>query len=531
MMVEISTKVLAPYIEKAGQSIKNMVSSSDKQKLLPKIIKRSGGIKAAKARPLPFYKDSSSSSDVVGGFVLSHKQKFVLNQYRDKLIQAISKDNSRFRNPSYVSPEGLIAGFARHDPSGKHEDYLNFMARMYSAEKFKIEDIPRIENELDKFTKIKHQLPNKDIDSYKDLEQLYDAVDSVEPKLSKNMSMELAKKAGTVVLVNEPDFKLLQLKNMGAVKQYCSGTRWCFSSDYDTFKEYSGGLYLILARINGEVRKLAFHRSSGQFMNEKDIHIIERAEEGSKPFKQLVNELAKFPGFQKALQLYFGKGIDAQLRIKNLLRISGDIHTRDKELEDLFAKQLNLVNTGKSDEDDILDDILFSYVQDTKQPVSSALENEMYKWATKNQHAGYLLQYAVFAKKKLPLDMEKMLLNDGGWDFMKYVDGVVKGPVPELEHIIFDKDSNYWPNRRVNGHEYAFAIDLRETLKYLLKWAKKRAPTDFEPFLFTKIPPSSMTPETRTELRNYRIAYAKKYLRQDTRTWARNWIANHKRYF
>ena len=522
-ITEISGKLVGSYLQRAGQAIKSMVSSPEKQKLLPKITKRSGGIKAAKARPMPFY---------TGGFVLSHKQKFILDQYKDKLSEIIKHDNSITRNPSYASPEGLIAGFARHDPSGKHEDYLNYMVRMYVNKNFRVEDLPRIEDELRKFDKLKPQLPNKDINSYKDLNQLYDAIDSVEPKLSKNASMELVKKAGTLVLVDKPDFKLLKLKNYGAVKQYCSGTRWCFTTDYDTFKDYSGGLYLILARIGGEIRKFAFHSGSNQFMNERDYNIIDGVYDGTPAAKKTVAELLKFPDFQKALNIYFGSGIDGQLQSKELARTVNSIKTQDKELEELYNKKLNIILSGKRDDDDVFDHIIYSYIAETKQPLIPKLEKSLFDYAIKIKDFGALAHYAIYLNKPLPPEIETKLIEYEGPGTVKdYFKIIPKGKsLPHAENILFNPSSHLYKF----GNKETSILGLITTFMYLVDLAKKRAPEKFEPFLYRSLSRTERYyagTATISELNDYRIKYAKKYLMKDERPLIKKWISIYKRWF
>lgn len=163
------------------------------------------------------------------------------------------------------------------DPSGKN---LQFLARMYAANQFSVEDTNNIKNAIESFTKFRNQLPVKDLNSLKSLNQLYDLIEPLEqqgqaaPVSGKEQERQV--KADAKKLIDSPNFKVIIPMTREAACLYGKGTRWCTSGNKDNkFEEYNrqGPLYDIIANLGGKQRKFQLHYESDQFMDERDNQI------------------------------------------------------------------------------------------------------------------------------------------------------------------------------------------------------------------------------------------------------------------
>lgn len=170
----------------------------------------------------------------------------------------------------------VIKRLADADPTADRADALVWIVRMYAAGRFMIEDIQRVRNDLTKFFRYRSQIPNKDLNSYKDLNQLYDAIEAVEggeEPISGKQAKKLAKVQGAEKVVETPNLSVVKLLTPEAANIYGKGTKWCTTSENGGhFASYSkqGPLYAIIVNEGGTQRKFQFHYESNQFMNERD---------------------------------------------------------------------------------------------------------------------------------------------------------------------------------------------------------------------------------------------------------------------
>lgn len=144
-------------------------------------------------------------------------------------------------------PEEIVKELAEIDPT-KNKKYLEWMVRVFKV-------IP----EIDKYTVIKdfdkYPIPNKDITSYKNIEQVYDAVrdyqgNKVETKIEKlNVDPKDIWYKNNKCIILKPSNKENSCK-------YGSGTTWCTaatsSNNYfnSYYKDRGVNLYYIIPNIN-----------------------------------------------------------------------------------------------------------------------------------------------------------------------------------------------------------------------------------------------------------------------------------------
>lgn len=199
--------------------------------------------------------------------------------------------------------DAILRRLVKADPSGERADALVWVARMYAAREFLLEDITGLRNDLHKFFRYRTRIPNKDLNSYKNLNQLYDAIEAVEgdePPISGKQAQKLAKVQGAEKVIETPDISVVKLLTPEAANIYGKGTKWCTTSENGGhFNSYSaqGPLYAIIVNSAGNQRKFQFHFESSQFMNERDRPVDQND----------IAMLSKYDGYTQFLNLMIKK--------------------------------------------------------------------------------------------------------------------------------------------------------------------------------------------------------------------------------
>jgi hypothetical protein len=205
-------------------------------------------------------------------FLAENKDKYLLDNFGSKLLDANKKDNTKVD-----TAEEILTYLNKADPTGSKN--MVFLTKMYAAGQFRLEDVSRINSELKLFQQVKSKLENKDISSYKSLNDLYDALEPFQSAPEEDMlsGKQIAKKikSDAETLISTPNFKVIIPKTEEAACFYGKGTKWCTAGDSDNqFNHYNndGPLYVIIAKDpkTGKDRKFQLHYESEQFMNERD---------------------------------------------------------------------------------------------------------------------------------------------------------------------------------------------------------------------------------------------------------------------
>jgi hypothetical protein len=187
--------------------------------------------------------------------------------------------------------------------SGPADKYLVWIARMYTTGQFKLEDISRIRGEIITFEKNLGEIQNKDLNSYKTLNDLYNVTDKfaakeAEPEVKKD---EPEAEKDVEWLIYTPNYKALIPKSEEASCKYGLGTRWCTAATggYNHYKSYAsrGDLVIIMCKIDGKTRKFQFHFETHSFMDERD----------QKATKEDIKGLSKHPEHVKLLHMLIDK--------------------------------------------------------------------------------------------------------------------------------------------------------------------------------------------------------------------------------
>jgi len=234
------------------------------------------------------------------------KVEFLEKTSGKKLQDRALEDTGREMSANDVLKELLKA-----DPT-KKQDFMVYISNMYLKKQFKLEDVTRIKKELETFQKVKSKLTNKDISSYKTLDQLYDTLeqfaDADASSLMSNKALARDAKSGAKYIINEPNFKVLVPQTKEAACFYGANTKWCTAADennmFDHYNE-GGNLYIIIAKdkvvVDGQEktkdRKFQLHVENDQFMDERDREVS----------KADIKFLSSFDGYTKFLNMMIKK--------------------------------------------------------------------------------------------------------------------------------------------------------------------------------------------------------------------------------
>ena len=222
-----------------------------------------------------------------------------------KLVAAAEKDASMKEK----EPEKIAAVLAEFDPT-PNKKALSFIAKLYVNGAIRAEDKKKINSSIELFYKVVNKLKNKDLMSYKNLNDLYDALapfeDNDKDALSARQQKKLAK-SDAEKLIDTPDFKVIIPKTEEAARYYGANTKWCTAADDDCmFDHYNaqGPLFVIIAGEGAKARKFQLHYESGQFMDERDVELSSSD----------IAYLSKFPQYKEFLEhlidKHYGKFID-----------------------------------------------------------------------------------------------------------------------------------------------------------------------------------------------------------------------------
>jgi hypothetical protein len=239
--------------------------------------------------------------------LLEDRTDQAIKDFGAKVGTALSDDSSPNKPKD---AEGAIRELAKISPTN-----IMWLSRMYAAKQFKLEDASRVKKTIETFDKVKKKLEVRDLNNYKTLGALYDAIephDGAADELSKKQAARQIKTNETEVFLKEPDLLVLIPKSEAAACKYGAGTKWCTAADSDNmFSHYDaqGKLYIVIAptlpKKGDYERKFQLHYQTDSFMDERDEPVG----------KADISALSKLPGYTKFLnkliKLHYGPHIDA----------------------------------------------------------------------------------------------------------------------------------------------------------------------------------------------------------------------------
>ena len=205
--------------------------------------------------------------------ILSFKSFLIEARSSLDTIKKIYKDKIDVSHDSlgqHKESDNIIDHFANNADPSKDKKYTHWIVSKYNKGQFRQEDHARIHDALNNFENHKNKLQNKDINQYKHISDVEDAVDSqTKTKSNKEVKKEI-KHEGADLIHSEDGMTVHRLKTKEGACSYGAGTRWCTAAKRDNmFDQYNkkGPLYVV---HTPDKRKYQFHFQSSQFMNEKD---------------------------------------------------------------------------------------------------------------------------------------------------------------------------------------------------------------------------------------------------------------------
>jgi hypothetical protein len=223
---------------------------------------------------------------------INSKAEYLAKQLGDKLVDAYKKDESK-----EATAKEVMNQLKKADPS-KQGLAMTFIANMYVKNQFKIEDIPRVKKDLDTFFKFRKEIENKDLNSYKKMDDLYDVTEKFQeknPEMTK-AAQEKVIKSGVKKLIDTKDFKALIPTTKEAACLYGANTKWCTAAeDNNMFDHYNDQGNLVIIIAGG--KKFQLHFESDSFMNDRDQPLS----------KADIDYLSKYPEYKELLDMLIKK--------------------------------------------------------------------------------------------------------------------------------------------------------------------------------------------------------------------------------
>lgn len=204
-------------------------------------------------------------------FIIEARTDFIADQLGDKLLQAYTRDGGL--TPNLETPLDIVNELAKASQKA-----IQWLANRYIAGEFKLEDIPRVKQDLMKFAQVQSKLPleQKDLNRLS-LSDLYKVLKPFEKKAvvsnraeDRAIKEKLMKTGKAEMLYKDNNLIVLIPKTKAASCYFGKGTKWCTSAtNQNMFAHYNkrGQLYIIMTKDDG---KYQFQFETNSYMNSED---------------------------------------------------------------------------------------------------------------------------------------------------------------------------------------------------------------------------------------------------------------------
>lgn len=188
-------------------------------------------------------------------------QKYYSNIPQDEFNEIVSSD------PTWNS-----------DKPNKMGKYGKWLLSLYMSKRLKLEDLYKAKTYLSYFVKYNNVIDNKDINTYKSLNDLYSVVSNFieNPDQATSKQDAIRKlKEGAEKVYEDNEWLVIIPHTEEASCYYGKGTQWCTAADkssnmFDYYNE-QGNLYINIDKTTHE--KYQFHFETDSFMDETDSPI------------------------------------------------------------------------------------------------------------------------------------------------------------------------------------------------------------------------------------------------------------------
>lgn len=191
--------------------------------------------------------------------------------------------------------DGLIDKIADVDPS-PNGAMMPWIARLIAKNpnENKIEDLSRLSNDLEAFQKHKKEIENKDINSYKTFQSVYDAIapflvkrkPTADERKAARQAAKIAKYKSEIETVYAGSEGWVRIPHTKGAAQFLGqGTRWCTSAKCDNmFDHYSERDKLFIIFDKSSKERFQLHIESGSYADSADNMIgIDKLPEWARP--------------------------------------------------------------------------------------------------------------------------------------------------------------------------------------------------------------------------------------------------------
>lgn len=234
-----------------------------------------------------------------------NRVEYIASKQGEALLQAYHQDTGPGKPKNLKTAEDIIKILATSDPT-KNKQFLQWIANRYTKNDFSLEDMERVQNDLNDFVRVRNRLPNKDINAYS-LDKLYAAM---EPLLSQGEQASMKKMQNwepdaaekqlldnkhVRLVYSDDQIRIFTPETFEASCQFGSGTKWCTTwrgnpTHFNSYRE-KGPLYI----IHTPDGKFQFHFEAEQFMNAQDRPaelgaLLERYPQIGDVFKELAEK-------------------------------------------------------------------------------------------------------------------------------------------------------------------------------------------------------------------------------------------------
>jgi len=213
--------------------------------------------------------------------LLEYDRSKTLKTFGTKLLQALARDPTADPKLKHQQdPKQVLDQIETNDPT-EHKEYTQWLAKCYSNEAVKLEDI---NSKAQEALALYHQMKRKRLfrgeysawgDIYKlSFRDLLKVVNTAQLSQQLNREKKERPKGSATEILRNDQVRILKINDEAAAKYYGQGTTWCTSGDKDNrFNYYNdkGPIFVLLPQhpqYQGE--KYQIHIATDQFMDPQD---------------------------------------------------------------------------------------------------------------------------------------------------------------------------------------------------------------------------------------------------------------------
>lgn len=201
------------------------------------------------------------------------------------LFEAVNLDDIHAKYYNYI-PQQDFFKIVSSDPTWNQDKpqkmgkYGKWLLSLYKNKRLKLEDLYKAKEYLSYFNQYSNVIQNKDINTYKSLNDLYNVVSTYmdNPNQASSKKDAIRKiKEGAQKVYEDNNWLIIVPHTQEASCYYGKGTQWCTAASktnnmFDYYNE-QGPLYININKSTNE--KYQFHFESNSFMDETDTPINE----------------------------------------------------------------------------------------------------------------------------------------------------------------------------------------------------------------------------------------------------------------